>query len=109
MIKNKTVTFVFQHIFQAPFVLISYYAILLFFTYVYLIYYVKLFEKVRNKQKYVTIIFPNICLTFMALTACALLVNLSILPFGGLYVYTLISFRTIHIQTLERLNAEGAL
>jgi len=109
MIKYMFLPFSFHQIFQAPFSLLSYYTLLMFFTIIYGLYYADLYKKVRNKQKYIKIILPYVLLHIMALTICALLVNICIFPFGGLYIYTLISYRAIHIQTLNRLNAEGAL
>jgi hypothetical protein len=109
MMRYIATPFSFNFILKTSLSLFSYYAFLLFFTSIYFLYYFILYKKVRNKQHYIIIASPKICLYIVALTVCASLVNLCIFPFGGLYIYTLISYRGVHIRTLERLNTEGAL
>jgi hypothetical protein len=68
-----------------------------------------LYKKVINKSLFVQAALPQIIRLGLALAISTALINISIVPFGGIYIYTLVHYHTIHSQTLAYLNAEGAL
>lgn len=76
---------------------------------IYVSYYAFLIKKVINIQLY--LYFSAFDLTrFIAMCGvCLYFIQHTIFPFGGIYIYLLSYYYTIHIQTLNKINATGVL
>jgi hypothetical protein len=94
---------------QSPFSVVSFYFILSVITLYYALYYANLYKQVINKDRFFAAVLPQTSLLCLVLAICAALINFSIAPFGGIYIYTLVYYRTIHMNALDSLNMTGAL
>ena len=87
--------------------LFGYNCLLFAMSLVYVSYYTFLLRQVININHYIYFGAFDITRYLFGCAACIYLSQQSIFPFGGLYLYLLSYYRTIHIQTLNAVNSYG--
>lgn len=85
-----------------------YHGILLAITAIYGTYYYRLIKKVNNLELYFQNTLKFYLPMLFSLCVCFYMTQFTIFPFGGLYIYSLSSFRTVHLKTLHLLNLDGS-
>jgi hypothetical protein len=77
-------------------------------SFIYALYYFFLIKKVINKQLYFYYNAYNILQYISGCAVCLYFIQFAIFPFGGIYLYLLSYFYTLHVKTLEKINVLGA-
>jgi hypothetical protein len=93
---------------QDKFCINSYYALLGITTFTYYLYYVEHFQKVINKRLYFYFGAVDIVKFLAGITLCLYLIQYTIFPCGGIFIYLLSHYFSIHLNILQKINAMGA-
>ena len=84
-----------------------YYGLLGITTFIYTIYYANLLKKVVNRQLYLYFGAFDITCFLAAAALCLYLVQYTIFPCGGIYIYLLSNYRKAHVNILQEINLQG--